>query len=463
MGFRIEKDSLGEFRVPESVLYGAQTARAVENFPISGQGIGRELVRALGLIKLAAAQVNEDLGLLPARLTRAIRQAAQEVVDGRHDEHFPVDVFQTGSGTSSNMNANEVIANRAIQILGGKVGSRDPVHPNDHVNLGQSSNDVFPAALHVAAVALIEDELLPALERLQRALMRKAGEFDDVVKIGRTHLQDATPIRLGQELSGYASQVDHGARALKATLPHLRELALGGTAVGTGLNTHPEFGKRVADRLGVLAGTAFLEAPNHFEAQGGQDAAVETSGALKTVSVSLMKIANDLRWLASGPQLGLGELDIPALQPGSSIMPGKVNPVMAEALIMVCAQVIGNDAAITLGGLYGNFELNVMQPMMARNLLEQVRLLANATGLFADRLVNGLSARRADIAARNERSLALATALVPHIGYDAAADLAKDSAKTGRTVRELARERQVLPCDELDRVLDLRRQTEPGL
>ena len=462
MSHRIESDSMGEFKVPSDALYGAQTARAVENFPVSGQGIGREMIRALGLVKLAAAEVNRELGLLEPGPAGAICRAAKEVMDGKLDQHFPVDVFQTGSGTSSNMNANEVIANRAIQLLGGEVGSKEPVHPNDHVNRGQSSNDVFPTAIHVAAVTGVSGRLLPALEGLRGALAAKAEELDDVVKIGRTHLQDATPIRLGQEFSGYASQVEHGADHVAAALDHMRELAVGGTAVGTGINTHPEFGGRVAARLSQLTGQTFVEVPNHFEAQAAQDAAVQLSGALKTLAVGLIKVANDLRFLASGPRLGLGELEIPAVQPGSSIMPGKVNPVIAESLIMVCAQVIGNDGAITLGGLYGFFELNVMLPLIARNLLEQIQLLSSAGAIFSDKLVKGILANREQIEARNERSLALATALAPIIGYDRAADIAKESHRTGRTVRELAQEKGVLEQEELDRVLDLRRQTEPG-
>jgi len=450
---------MGEFKVPAGALYGAQTARAVENFPVSGRGIGREMIRAMGQVKLAAAQVNLDLGLLDAELAAPICQAAEEVVAGAHDREFPVDLFQTGSGTSSNMNANEVIANRAIQLLGGEVGSKEPVHPNDHVNRGQSSNDVFPSAIHVAAVTGVTWELLPALEHLRATLEEQAADLDDVVKIGRTHLQDATPIRLGQELSGYAAQVAHGAAHVEAALPHMRELAMGGTAVGTGLNTHPEFGARVAARLSELTGEGFVEAPNHFEAQGAQDGAVHLSGALKTVAVALIKVANDLRLLASGPRLGLGELELPAVQPGSSIMPGKVNPVIAESLIMACAQVIGNDGAITLGGVHGFFELNTMLPLIARNLLEQIQLLSRASVMFADRLVKGLRANREYIAARNEDSLSLATALAPVIGYDRAAEIAKESHRTGRTVRELAREKKILPEDELDRVLDLRGQT----
>jgi fumarate hydratase class II len=463
MSSRIERDTMGQMEVPADALYGAQTARAVENFPISGRGIGREMIRALGLIKLAAAEVNERLGLLDPKVAGAIRAAAREVADGELDAHFPVDLFQTGSGTSSNMNANEVIANRAIVRLGGVLGSKDPVHPNDHVNLGQSSNDVFPTAIHVAATVGIEQRLLPALARLTAALRERAAAFDDVVKIGRTHLQDATPVRLGQELGGYASQVAHAAAHVTASLDHLRELAQGGTAVGTGINTHPEFGRRVAARLGELTGCRFVEAPDHFEAQAAQDAAVQASGALKTLAAALLKIANDLRWLGSGPRLGLGELRIPAVQPGSSIMPGKVNPVIAEALIMVCAQVIGNDAAVTLGGLYGSFELNTMLPLIARNLLEQIELLTAGATVLTERLVSGLEADTARIAAQNERSLALATALAPRIGYDRAAELAKEAHRSGRTVREVALEQRVLPGPELQRALDLRRQTEPGI
>jgi len=462
MEWRIERDSMGEMRVPADRLYGAQTARAVDNFPISGAGIGREMIAALGLIKQAAAEVNRDLGLLEPGLAGIIAQAAAEVAEGRWDDHFPVDVFQTGSGTSSNMNANEVIANRALALKGDAMGSR-AVHPNDHVNLGQSSNDVFPSALHVAALRAIDGRLLPALDALHAALGDKARAFDDVVKIGRTHLQDATPIRLGQVFGGFGAQVDHAIRRVKNARPHLRELALGGTAVGTGINTHPEFGARMAARLTELTGIGFEEARDHVEAQAAQDAAVQASGALKAVAVALSKIANDIRHLGSGPRLGLGELLLPAVQPGASIMPGKVNPVMAEALIMVGAQVVGNDAAITLGGLLGNFELNTMLPLIARNLLEQITLLAAGVTAFTDKLVRGLDANRAYIQGRVEQSLALATALAPAIGYDAAAAIAKESVASGRTVREIATERGVLPADELARVLDLRRQTEPGV
>jgi len=459
MNYRIERDSLGSFKVPEDMLYGAQTARAVENFPVSGSGIGREMVRALGLIKRAAAEVNRDLGKLDGKLAEAIVEAAKEVIDGELDAHFPVDVFQTGSGTSSNMNANEVISNRAIQFMGGQVGSKIPVHPNDHVNMGQSSNDVFPTAIHVAAMTMIEADLMPALDLLLKALGGKAMEFDDIVKTGRTHLQDATPIRLGQEFSGYTSQVGHGIYHIKDALAHLSELAIGGTAVGTGINTHPDFGKLMAKRLSELTGVQFVEAINHFEAQAARDACVQASGSMKTVAVSLIKIANDVRHLGSGPRLGLGELELPAVQPGSSIMPGKVNPVIAESLIMASAQVIGNDAAITLGGLYGNFELNVMMPLIARNLLEQIGLLTNASTIFANKLVAGLKADREKIESMNQRSLMLATSLAPVIGYDKAADIAKHAFASGKTVRETAIEETDLEPEEIDRLLDPRGQT----
>jgi len=452
---------MGEMQVPDDALYGAQTARAVQNFQVSGEGIGREMIRALGQIKAAAAKVNRDLGLLDGQLAEAIMQAAQEVADGKLDDHFPVDVFQTGSGTSSNMNANEVIANRAIQLMGGELGSK-AVHPNDHVNLGQSSNDVIPSAIHVAALAPIVHDLLPALEKMQAALADKAAKFDAIVKIGRTHLQDATPIRLGQEFSGFASQVGHAIEHIKSACGHLSELAIGGTAVGTGLNTHPEFGRRMAEELSAVTGLAFREAANHFEAQAAQDAAVQMSGTLKTLAVALMKIANDIRWLGSGPRLGLGELILPPVQPGSSIMPGKVNPVIAESLIMACAQVIANDAAICIGGMYANFQLNTMLPLIARNLLQQIRYLARACGMFTDKLLAGLKADQARIESLNDQSLALATALAPVIGYDRAADIAKEAHRTGKTIRQVAREQHILSDEELDKLLDLKRQTGPA-
>ena len=444
---------MGEMQIPDDALYGAQTARAVQNFRISGESLDRAMIEALGWIKLAAARVNLDLELLSADIAKAVIEAASEVATGLLDQHFPVDVFQTGSGTSSNMNANEVIANRALQIIGGTVGSKT-IHPNDHVNLGQSSNDVIPAAIHVAALVLIEKELLPALKQMQEALTAKATEFDPIVKIGRTHLQDATPIRLGQEFSGFASQIAHARTHIRASCAHLQELAIGGTAVGTGLNTHADFGRRMAVELSKTTGVNFREADNHFEAQSGQEAAVQMSGSLKTLACALMKIANDIRWLGSGPRLGLGELALPAVQPGSSIMPGKVNPVIAEALIMVCAQVIGNDNAITIGGLYGSFQLNTMLPLIARNLLQQIRYLTSGCTVFTDKLLKGLSANTEQIREGNDRCLALVTGLVPAIGYDRASEIAKEAYKTGKTIREVVLGQKILPEEQVNQLLD---------
>ena len=457
---RSERDSLGEVQVPAGAYYGAQTQRAVENFPISGQPMPPGFIHALGHVKAAAARVNRELGLLDAARAGLIERAAGEVAAGKLDAHFPIDVFQTGSATSSNMNANEVIARRAAELAG---AGAPPIHPNDHVNLGQSSNDVAPTALHVAAVLAVENELLPALRALAAALKDKARAFDAVVKTGRTHLMDAVPIRLGQEFSGYAWQVTHGIARVEATLPDLRELAAGGTAVGTGLNTHPEFGARLAAALSEALGTRFVEAGNHFEAQAARDAAVWASGALNTVAASLMKIANDVRLLASGPHCGLAELKLPALQPGSSIMPGKVNPVICEAVVQVGAQVTGNHLAVTLGAQGGQLDLNTMVPLIARNLLESVRLLARAARVFAEKAVAGLEADAEVCAGYIERSPSMATALNPLIGYDRAAEIAKRAAKERRPVRELAREMTDLSPAEIDRALDPRRQTEPGL
>lgn len=457
---RIEKDSLGEVEVPSSVYYGAQTERARQNFPVSGIRFPRRFIAALGMIKGEAAAVNEELGILQPELAQAIRQAADEVVQGDRDDDFPLDIFQTGSGTSTNMNANEVIGNRAIQILQGEMGSKSPVHPNDHVNAGQSSNDVIPTAIHLAAYAAIVEDLNPALDHLAAALEAKAREFDEVVKIGRTHLQDAVPVRLGQEFSGYAAQVRKGIERLEGVKPRLGELALGGTAVGTGLNARPGFATSVIERLGQRTGLPFVPAPNKFEAMAAKDAAVETSGALKTVAVSLTKIANDIRWLGSGPRTGIGEIALPSLQPGSSIMPGKVNPVIPEMVLMVGAQVVGNDVTISVGGMSGNFELNVMMPVIAYNLLQSIEILANASQLLADRCVAGLEANRERCQEMVEKSLAMVTALAPRIGYDKAAEIAKEALATGRTVRELATAMEVLPLEELERVLDARSQTE---
>ncbi|MGD1992507.1 MAG: class II fumarate hydratase [Anaerolineae bacterium] len=458
---RLERDAMGEVPVPHGALWGAQTQRAVENFPISGLRFGRRFLEAMGWVKRVCAEVNVESGRLDEALGQAIVAACQELIAGQHDDQFPVDVFQTGSGTSTNMNANEVIANRAIQLLGGDVGARDPVHPNDHVNMGQSSNDVIPTAIHVAVVLALRDDLIPALEGLHAALMQKARDFDSIVKTGRTHLQDATPIRLGQEFGGYATQARKAIGRAAGAVEALRELPLGGTAVGTGLNRPLDFPQRAIARLNAALGTDFVEAEDHVEANAARDGLVEASGALKTIAVGLTKIANDVRWLASGPRSGLGELRLPAVQPGSSIMPGKVNPVMAEALIMVAAQVIGHDAAVTLGGLGGYFELNLMMPLIAHDMLQSIAWLANAVRLFTERCVVGIEANEVRCREMVERSLALATALVPIIGHDRAAQISKEAHRTGRTVRQVAAEWGVLPADELDAVLDPARMTEP--
>lgn len=446
---RIERDSMGEMPVPKEAMYGAQTARAVENFPISGLRFPREFIWALGLIKKEAAMVNAELDVIPRNVADAIRQAAEEVQEGRWDQQFVVDIFQTGSGTSTNMNANEVIATRARQLLNGK-----RVHPNDHVNQGQSSNDVIPSAIHLAAFHTIWQRLIPALRELRAELDHKARDFWGILKIGRTHLQDATPIRLGQVFSGYASQVEHGLERLKMIEPHLGELALGGTAVGTGINTHSEFAKRVIARMARETGLPLREAANHFEAQAAKDACVEVSGILKTVAISLVKIANDIRFLGSGPRLGFGELKLPATQPGSSIMPGKVNPVMSEMLMQIGAQVVGNDGAITFAASHGNFELNVMMPVIAHNLLEAISILAHGAQVFARRCVAGLEADRTHCEAGLERSLAMCTALAPLIGYDKAAEIAKKAHQSGRNVREVALETSGLDAATLGKALD---------
>ena len=459
--FRIEADSMGEMKVPADAYYGAQTARAVENFPISNLRFSRQFIRALGLIKKHAAATNAGLGYVPPKIANAIQQAAQEVMDGKWDHQFVVDIFQTGSGTSTNMNTNEVIANRAIEILGGKRGDKS-VHPNDHVNCGQSSNDVIPTAIHLAALDSIVHQLIPALNELHAALLNKAQAFGGVLKIGRTHLQDATPVRLGQEFSGYASQIEHGINRLWSVEGNLGELALGGTAVGTGINTHVDFARKTIDGIADETGLKLREAKNHFEAQASRDACVEASGALKTVAISLIKIANDIRLLGSGPRCGIGELKLPATQPGSSIMPGKVNPVMCEMVVQVGAQVVGNDAAITLGGAFGNFELNVMLPVIAHNLLQAIELLSSASRVFARRCIVGLEADVAKCEGNIENSLAMCTALAPVIGYDKAAKIAKIAYETGRTIRQVALETSGLDKARLDQLLDARSQTEPG-
>jgi len=459
---RIERDSMGEMRVPRNCLYGASTQRAVENFPVSGSRFPRPFIHALGAIKAAAARVNLELGLLDAERARAIGEAAEEIAAGQHDDQFVLDIFQTGSGTSTNMNANEVIANLAAIKLGGKIGDRSRVHPNDHVNLGQSSNDVIPSAIHVAALLGLRERLIPALQALQEGLSSKAREFQDVLKTGRTHLMDATPVTLGQEFGGYARQVESSIARLESTQDRLVELAIGGTAVGTGINTHVEFAGRICAELGARLGFPFREAANHFEAQGSKDTCVEVSGALKTLACALMKIANDIRWLSSGPRCGLGEISIPATQPGSSIMPGKVNPVMAESVIQVSAQVIGNDAAVTLGGLSGNFELNVMMPLIARNLLESIEILSGACRIFQEKCVAGIQANVERCEATIEQSLSMVTSLAPVIGYDRAAAIAKEAFQSGKTIRQVVREKKILPAEQLDAILDPRKMLKPG-
>jgi len=459
---RIEKDSMGEMAVPKDALYGASTQRAVLNFPVSGYRFNRPFIRALGLIKWGAAQANHDLGLLDAHRSALIVQAAEEVIEGKLDQHFPLDIFQTGSGTSTNTNANEVIANRCAQLAGKPIGSREPVHPNDHVNMGQSSNDVIPSAIHVSAAEQLQDCLLPALEKLRSVLSGKAKEFHHIIKIGRTHLMDATPVRLGQEFAGYAQQVAYGKTRAEKAIEVLRELALGGTAVGTGLNRHPDFPGKVMRHLHQRTGIEFFEARDHFEAQGGKDAVVEASGQLKTIATSLFKIANDIRWLGSGPRCGIGEIRLPATQPGSSIMPGKVNPVLCESMMMVCAQVFGNDAVVTWVGANGNFELNVMMPVMAHNILESIRLLGNAADAFTEKCVVGIEANEERCRELVELSMAMVTSLAPKIGYDRAAEIAKESARTGKTVREICREKKVLGENELEGTLDPVAMTQPG-
>src|SRR2546430_1291610 len=435
---RREKDSMGEMTLPASALHGASTHRAVLNFPVSGYRFSRPFVRALGLIKWAAAQANHDLGLLDAERSALIVQAAEEVVEGKLDDHFPLDIFQTGSGTSTNTNANEVIANRCAQLAGKAIGSRELVHPNDHVNMGQSSNDVIPSAIHISAAEQLKNCLIPALEKLHAALEAKAKEFWNVMKIGRTHLMDATPVRLGQEFSGYAQQVAYAKERAQKSIEALRELALGGTAVGTGLNRHANLPEKMLQHLEQRTGIAFCEAKNHFEAQGGKDAVVEVSGHLKTIAVSLFKIANDIRWLGSGPRCGIGEIQLPATQPGSSIMPGKVNPVMCESVMMVSAQVIGNDATITWAGANGNFELNVMMPVMAHDLLESIRLLANVADVFCDKCVRGIVANEERCRELIELSMAMVTSLAPKIGYDRAAEIARKAREPAKRCEKFA-------------------------
>ncbi|MGE3181024.1 MAG: class II fumarate hydratase [Phycisphaerae bacterium] len=458
---RTERDSMGEMEVPADALYGASTQRAVLNFPISGLRFGRIFIHAMGLTKYACAMANESLGKLDAKVASAIKQAAREVADGKHDDAFVVDIYQTGSGTSTNMNANEVIANRAMQIAGDKLDTR--IHPNDHVNMGQSSNDVIPTVAHVAVTEALHHELMPHLHRLHKALKAKSQEFANIVKMGRTHLMDATPIMLGQQFSGYASQISHADRRVLNCVIKLRELPIGGTAVGTGINTHPEFAKRVCEILNHETNESFHEAPNHFEAQAANDAMVEVAAVLKTVAISIAKIANDVRMLASGPRSGLGEINLPEIQPGSSIMPGKVNPVICESVIQVAAQVVGCDATVSFAGaMLSNFELHTGHPVIARNILEAVRILGNACDAFVDKCITGMTANEQRCGELVERSLAMCTSLAPEIGYDAAADIAKEAFKSGKSVREVAKAKKLMDDKKLEELLDAKRMTTPS-
>lgn len=449
MEFRTEKDTMGEIQVPQDKLWGAQTQRSLGNFKIGGDRFPREMIKALGTLKKCAAMTNSQLGLLDAQKTEIIVKAANEVIEGKLDAHFPLVVWQTGSGTQTNMNANEVIANRAMDLLGLKLPSKD-IHPNDDVNKGQSSNDTFPTAMHIAVADQIHHRLIPMVEKLHKAVVTKQKEFDGIVKIGRTHLMDATPLTLGQEFSGYATQLKHGLKRIQNTLPHLHELAIGGTAVGTGLNTHPKFAVNVAASIAKETGIAFTSAENKFEALASHDALVEVSGALKTLAVSLMKIANDIRLLGSGPRCGIGELNLPENEPGSSIMPGKVNPTQSEAMTMVCAQVMGNDVAVSIGGSNGHFELNVFKPVIVFNVLNSVRLLADACESFCDHCVVGITANTAKIKTHLDESLMLVTALNPHIGYDKAAQIAKTAHKNGTTLKAEAVRFGYLTAEQFD-------------
>jgi Fumarase len=469
--FRIEKDSMGEVKVPAQAYYGAQTQRAIENFPVSGWPLHSDLIHAMGLVKYACGVANRDLGKLTGTgkeplnddQVAAMLTASQEVADGKFDSQFPIDVFQTGSGTSSNMNCNEVIANRAIELMGGdRFAAKKPIHPNDHVNMGQSTNDTFPTAIHVAVAMSINSNLIPALTRFQQVLARKAKEWDQIIKIGRTHLADATPLRLGQEFGGFARQLELSIERAKTALKAVLELPVGGTAVGSGINTHPEFGSRVAAVLAEKSGLPFVEAANHFEANAQRDGLVECHGQLKAIATTLMNVANNIRWLGSGPRCGFYEVKIPDLQPGSSIMPGKVNPVMCESLMQVAARVIGNDGCITTSGVIGgNFQLNIMMPVMGQTTLESVMLLAKGTNAFVDLCAEGLEANPEACEAGVEKSLSMCTSLNPLIGYEKSAQLAKEAFKSGKTIRELCVEQQVLPLDVLQKALDPMSMTEP--
>jgi fumarate hydratase, class II len=461
--FRIEKDTMGEVQVPADAYWGASTQRAVENFPISGRTFPPRFIRALALIKGAAAEVNADLGHLDTKIASLISDAAKRVADGEFDDHFPIDIFQTGSGTSTNTNANEVIANVANLAAGSALASKEPVHPNDHVNFGQSSNDVIPSTIYVAALEGVLKDLLPALGRLQESLAAKADEFASIVKPGRTHLMDATPVTLGQEFGGYARQIELGIERIKAAAPRLGELALGGTAVGTGLNTDPEFAGKVIAKVAAATGLELKESADHFASQGGMDATVEMSGAIKTVAVSFVKIANDLRWMNSGPRAGLAEIRLPDLQPGSSIMPGKVNPVIPEVAVQVAGQVMGNDAAITFAASTGTFELNVALPLIAKNLLEAIHLMTTTAVALVDKCVGSIEADAERARALVESTDIISTALNPIIGYEKVAELVKEARRTGKTIRQVALEHEILPEDELDKVLDVEWMTRGGL
>lgn len=460
MEYRIEKDTLGEVKVPEDKYYGAQTARSLENFPIGTETIPIEMIYALAIIKKAAAIVNSELGLLSKDKMKLITEVCDEILAGELDDHFPLVVWQTGSGTQTNMNVNEVISNRAIEKLGGKLGSKMPIHPNDDVNRSQSSNDVFPTAMHISAKVFICKELLPSLKILRHTFQEKSDAFQSIVKIGRTHLMDATPLTLGQEFSGYVSQIDHGIRAVENALPHLSEIALGGTAVGTGINAHPEYAERVAEVISCLTGFRFVSAPNKFEALAASDAIVEMSSALRRVAVSLMKIANDIRWMASGPRCGLGEILLPANEPGSSIMPGKVNPTQCEAMSMVCVQVMGNDSVIGFAGSLGNFELNVYRPLMIYNLLQSIRLMAHASMSFNDRCVVGIEPNKQRIVEHLNRSLMLATALNTEIGYDKASQIVKKAYEEGMTLKEATLALGFLTAERFDFIVDPLKMTK---
>ena len=461
MGFRKEKDSMGILEVPDDRYYGAQTQRSLNNFKIGEERFQRELIRAYGILKKAAASVNEKAGKLDSKLAGVIREVADEVIDGNLDDHFPLVVWQTGSGTQSNMNFNEVIANRAIEKLGGELGSKDPVHPNDHVNMGQSTNDTFPTAINIAAVESTINQLLPGLKKLLKSLVKKEKEFDAIIKLGRTHLQDATPLSLGQEFSGYASALRHGVSRIEKSLDHCYELAMGGTAVGTGINSFEGFGKQVANEISNLTGLPFKTAENKFEALGGQDSIVELSSALKTVSGSLFKIANDIRWLASGPRSGIGEILIPANEPGSSIMPGKVNPTQCEAMTMVCTQVMGNDVTISVAGASGNFELNVYRPVIAYNIIQSIRLLTDACDSFRVHCVDGIEANEERIRSNLYNSLMLVTTLNPHIGYDKAAEVAKKAYKDNLSLREAIIDLGYMSGEEFDQLVQPEKMIRP--